>query len=34
MSDNGNNSGHGGCWWIIVIALGIAVGLYLFATEG
>lgn len=25
---------HGGCWWIIVVALGIALGLLIFATCG
>lgn len=25
---------HGGCWWIIVIGLGIAVGLALFGEFG
>gem|GEM_PF-1869783 len=25
---------HGGCWWIMVIALGIAAGLLLFSELG
>lgn len=25
---------HGGCWWILVIAVGIAVGLWLFSFLG
>lgn len=25
---------HGGCWWIIVIAVGIAAGLALFSEIG
>ena len=29
-----DGNGHGECWWILVIAFGIAVGLWLFAALG
>ena len=28
------NDNHGCCWWVLVIALGIAFGLFLFAFCG
>lgn len=28
------NNNHGGCWWVVIIAIGIAAGLFLFATCG
>lgn len=28
------NNNHGGCWWVAIIAIGIAAGLFLFATCG
>ena len=28
------NNNHGGWWWVVIIAIGIAAGLFLFATCG